>query len=117
MPLVVTYLETGLVPRLPTAVLATGIMLVAMLAFVCGMVLDTVTLGRQEAKRLRYLAIPGRAPPRPAMKAGREFLLFAAAGVAGLGVDVGVLYLAAPVLGWYLARVLSFSRPRLRPGR
>ena len=42
------------------------------------------------------------------MKAGREFLLFAAAGVAGLGVDVGVLYLAAPVLGWYLARVLSF---------
>lgn len=42
------------------------------------------------------------------MKAGREFLLFAAAGVAGLGVDVAVLYLAAPVLGWYLARVLSF---------
>jgi putative flippase GtrA len=43
------------------------------------------------------------------MKAGREFLFFAAAGVAGLGVDVGVLYLAAPVLGWYLARVLSFA--------
>jgi putative flippase GtrA len=42
------------------------------------------------------------------MKAGREFLFFAAAGVAGLGVDVGVLYLAAPWLGWYFARVLSF---------
>lgn len=42
------------------------------------------------------------------MKAGREFLFFAAAGVAGLGVDVGVLYLAAPLLGWYVARVLSF---------
>jgi len=42
------------------------------------------------------------------MKAGREFLAFAAVGVAGLVVDVGVLYLAAPVLGWYVARVLSF---------
>jgi putative flippase GtrA len=42
------------------------------------------------------------------MKASREFLFFAAAGVTGLGVDVGVLYLAAPWLGWYLARVLSF---------
>ncbi|MEJ8812305.1 glycosyltransferase family 2 protein [Variovorax ureilyticus] len=58
-PLVVTYLETGLVPRLPTAVLVTGTMLMAMLSFVCGIVLHTVTIGRQEAKRLRYLAIPG----------------------------------------------------------
>ena len=58
-PLVVTYLQTGLVPRLPTAVLATGGMLVAMLSFVCGVVLHTVTIGRQEAKRLCYLAIPG----------------------------------------------------------
>jgi len=58
-PLVVTYLETGLVPRQPTAVLVTGTMLVAMLSFVCGVVLHTVTIGRQEAKRLRYLAIPG----------------------------------------------------------
>ena len=59
VPLAVTYLETGLVPRLPTAVLLTGTMLSAMLAFVCGVVLHTVTIGRQEAKRLRYLAIPG----------------------------------------------------------
>jgi glycosyltransferase involved in cell wall biosynthesis len=58
-PLVATYLRTGLVPRLPTAVLVTGLMLVAMLSFVCGVVLHTVTIGRQEAKRLRYLAIPG----------------------------------------------------------
>jgi len=58
-PLVVTYLQTGLVPRFPTAVLATGTMLMAMLSFVCGIVLHTVTIGRQEAKRLRYLAIPG----------------------------------------------------------
>jgi glycosyltransferase involved in cell wall biosynthesis len=58
-PLFTTYLRTGLVPRLPTAVFVTGTMLVAMLAFVCGVVLHTVTIGRQEAKRLRYLAIPG----------------------------------------------------------
>ena len=66
VPLAVTYLQTGLVPRLPTAVLLTGTMLAAMLAFVCGIVLHTVTIGRQEAKRLRYLAIPGvrhRGPP------------------------------------------------------
>ncbi|MBT2323559.1 glycosyltransferase [Variovorax paradoxus] len=59
VPLAVTYIDTGLVPRLPTAVLLTGTMLAAMLAFVCGIVLHTVTIGRQEAKRLRYLSIPG----------------------------------------------------------
>lgn len=59
VPLAMTYLHTGLVPRLPTAVFLTGTMLTAMLAFVCGIVLHTVTIGRQEAKRLRYLAIPG----------------------------------------------------------
>lgn len=59
VPLALTYLHTGLVPRLPTAVFLTGTMLTAMLSFVCGIVLHTVTIGRQEAKRLRYLAIPG----------------------------------------------------------
>jgi glycosyltransferase involved in cell wall biosynthesis len=59
VPLVVTYMHTGLVPRLPTAVLATGAMLGAMLSMVCGVVMHAVTLGRREAKRLRYLAIPG----------------------------------------------------------
>jgi glycosyltransferase involved in cell wall biosynthesis len=59
IPLLLTYLHTGLVPRLPTAVLATGSMLSAMLSLVCGTVMHAVTLGRREAKRLRYLAIPG----------------------------------------------------------
>jgi glycosyltransferase involved in cell wall biosynthesis len=59
IPLFLTYLHTGLVPRLPTAVLATGSMLAAMLSLVCGTVMHAVTLGRREAKRLRYLAIPG----------------------------------------------------------
>jgi len=55
-PVVTTYLETGLVPRLPTAVLATGLMILAFLALVAGLVLDTVTRGRRELKRLLYLA-------------------------------------------------------------
>jgi len=59
IPLLITYLHTGLVPRLPTAVLATGAMLAAMLSMVCGVVMHAIRLGRREAKRLRYLAIPG----------------------------------------------------------
>jgi glycosyltransferase involved in cell wall biosynthesis len=55
IPIFVTYLEQGLVPRLPTALLSTGLMLVAFLSFVCGLILDTVTRGRRETKRLAYL--------------------------------------------------------------
>jgi glycosyltransferase involved in cell wall biosynthesis len=58
-PVLITFLETGLVPRLPTAVLATGMMLLAFLCLFCGLILDTVTHGRKEAKRMCYLAIPG----------------------------------------------------------
>jgi glycosyltransferase involved in cell wall biosynthesis len=58
VPLFLTYLDTGLVPRIPTAVLVTGMMLMAMGFLLCGLVLDTVTRGRQEIKRLAYLAIP-----------------------------------------------------------
>jgi glycosyltransferase involved in cell wall biosynthesis len=58
LPVVLEFLETGAVPRLPTAVLATGIALLAFLSLVCGLVLDTVTHGRREFKRLHYLAIP-----------------------------------------------------------
>ena len=52
------FLRTGLVPRLPSAVLAMGLELVAFLAFTCGLILDSVTRGRREIKRLAYLAIP-----------------------------------------------------------
>jgi len=58
VPVVADYLRTGLVPRLPTAVLATGIVLLACLSLTCGMILDSVTRGRKEFKRLSYLAIP-----------------------------------------------------------
>jgi glycosyltransferase involved in cell wall biosynthesis len=58
-PILLEFLETGLVPRFPTAILATGIMLLAFLSLVSGLILDTVTLGRREMKRMWYLSIPG----------------------------------------------------------
>ena len=58
VPIVVTFLEEGLVPRLPTAVLSTGLMIVAMLSVSSGLVLDTVTRGRREMKLLAYLSHP-----------------------------------------------------------
>ena len=51
-----TYFETGLVPRLPTAILSVGLMMLAALCFAVGLVLDTVTRGRRETKLLAYLA-------------------------------------------------------------
>jgi hypothetical protein len=59
IPVFQEYFATGLVPRLPTAVLATGLMLSALLAFGCGLILDNVTRGRQELRRFIYLSIPG----------------------------------------------------------
>jgi hypothetical protein len=58
VPIVMTFMETGLVPRIPTAVLATGMMILAFLSLACGLVLDTVTRGRREMKRLHYLTLP-----------------------------------------------------------
>ena len=58
-PLIITYFQTGLVPRLPTVVLATGIMLLAFISGACGIILDTVSRGRREAKRMMYLSMPG----------------------------------------------------------
>lgn len=58
IPIIITYLEQGVVPRLPTAVLSTGLMIVAMLSVASGLVLDTVTRGRREIKLLAYLSQP-----------------------------------------------------------
>src|SRR4051812_27672751 len=62
VPVVLTYLREGIVPRLPTAILSTGLMLSALLAIACGLILDTVTRARREVKLLAYLAQrpPGR---------------------------------------------------------
>ncbi|HEX2804008.1 MAG TPA: glycosyltransferase [Sphingomicrobium sp.] len=61
IPLVITYIHTGLVPRLPTAILVTGMTIVAVLCFFAGLILDTVTRGRREMRRLAYLSLD--APP------------------------------------------------------
>jgi hypothetical protein len=58
VPVVVDFLHTGLVPRLPTAVLSTGLILLGFLSLACGLILDAVSRGRKENKRLAYLAIP-----------------------------------------------------------
>jgi len=57
-PVFLEYWKSGLVPRLPTAILATGLMLLGWFSLFSGLILDTVTRGRQEAKRLRYLEWP-----------------------------------------------------------
>lgn len=59
VPVIREFLDTGLVPRLPTAILSTGLMLVAVMSLVCGLILDTVTRGRRELKRMHYLMHSG----------------------------------------------------------
>jgi hypothetical protein len=58
-PLVTEFLETGLVPRFPTAILATGLTILGFMSFIAGLILDTVTVGRREMKRLHYLSLQG----------------------------------------------------------
>jgi glycosyltransferase involved in cell wall biosynthesis len=59
LPVVVTFLQTGLVPRQPTAILATGFVLLSFLSLFGGLILDSVTRGRREMRRLFYLTVPG----------------------------------------------------------
>jgi glycosyltransferase involved in cell wall biosynthesis len=59
VPLIITFFDTGLVPRFPTAILATGLMILAALNGFCGLILDTVVRGRREVRRLAYLAMAG----------------------------------------------------------
>ena len=68
IPIFITYLQDGTVPRLPTAVLSTGVMLLAFLSIACGLILDTVTRGRREIKLLAYLA--QRAPAEERRRSG-----------------------------------------------
>ena len=59
-PVVIEFMRTGLVPRIPTALLAAALMILSFLAFTCGLILDTVSRGRLEVKRLWYLSVPVR---------------------------------------------------------
>ncbi|MBC9208709.1 glycosyltransferase [Roseomonas aerophila] len=63
VPVLNTYFDTGLVPRLPTFLAAMVLLMLSALSLACGLILDTVTQGRREAKRIAYLSIP--APPQP----------------------------------------------------
>jgi glycosyltransferase involved in cell wall biosynthesis len=64
-PIIIAYFHTGLVPRLPTAVLATGLVILAALSGTTGLILDTVTHGRREARLLAYLRYPAVEPNPP----------------------------------------------------
>jgi len=64
-PVLIEFLEIGLVPRLPTAVLAMGLVGIGFLSLACGMILDTVTRGRREMKRMHYLNISATWPGPP----------------------------------------------------
>ncbi len=58
IPLALTFVKTGLVPRFPTAILVTGLMILGSMSFACGLILDTVVRGRREVRRLSYLSFP-----------------------------------------------------------
>jgi len=58
VPVIITYAQTGLVPRFPTAILSTGLVILAFLNGFCGLILDNVVRGRREVRRLAYLAFP-----------------------------------------------------------
>jgi len=64
IPIVQEYIATGLVPRFPTAILASALMILAFLSLTCGVILDSVTRGRKEMKRMAYLSMgtPARDP-------------------------------------------------------
>jgi hypothetical protein len=68
VPVIADFIATGLVPRLPSAVLAAGTMILASLSLCCALILDTVTRGRKEAKRLRYLALPSPIERRSSLR-------------------------------------------------
>jgi glycosyltransferase involved in cell wall biosynthesis len=58
LPIIITYIDTGLVPRFPTVILSTGMMICGALSFLCGIILHLITVSRKEMKRLHYLGTP-----------------------------------------------------------
>jgi hypothetical protein len=97
IPLITTYLATGLVPRFPTSILVTGMVIIAVLCSFAGMILDTVTRGRREVRRLAYLSFSapgvqgsGRALLRASPLSGPVAVtMHAAAGTAPVPSSVG----------------------------
>ena len=71
IPILAEFMQTGLVPRFPTAIMATGLVLLGFLSFACGLILDSVSRGRTEVKRLAYLSIASYRPDAPRPDASR----------------------------------------------
>ena len=67
-PILIEYAATGLVPRMPTWVLSLGMLMFSAMMVVTGLILDSVSRGRAEQKRIFYLSIPGRRPKREAQE-------------------------------------------------
>ena len=72
VPVVINYVHTGLVPRLPTAILAASIALLSFMSLQCGLILSTVSRGRAETKRLAYLSVAPRITAARIPEAGRR---------------------------------------------
>ncbi|MBT2969266.1 MAG: glycosyltransferase [Candidatus Thiodiazotropha sp. (ex Ctena orbiculata)] len=64
VPLLLTYADTGFVPRFPTAILSTGLSITGVICFITGVILETVTIGRREIKQLHYLSMPCVSKPK-----------------------------------------------------
>jgi glycosyltransferase involved in cell wall biosynthesis len=88
-PVVLEFLQTGLVPKLPTAVLSAAIMLLAFLSLACGLILDTVTHSRRELKRLAYLEIKAPRWPNGSARPFHSGLHHAQSGLVDRGVRTG----------------------------
>jgi hypothetical protein len=122
-PIFATYRETGLVPRLPTAVLSTGLMIHAFLALSCGLILETVTRGRREAKHMRYLELAAPALPcRCHLHLGHEpAVYFRGRRSAPWGGAMGPLrrrqWRGRPGQLWHLCGTGGLGAPRRRPAR
>ena len=114
-PVLVEYLGTGLVPRIPSLIVAVALVVIALLSLVCGLILDAVSRARLEQRRFAYLAIP---PPRGESAMGltaktpgaRLFAGFVMVGALGFATDAGLLS-AGLALGLpaAAARALSVS--------
>jgi hypothetical protein len=62
LPVVGEFMRTGLVPRLPTALLAAALVILGFLSLACGLILDSASRSRQEMKRIAYLSVPAFPP-------------------------------------------------------
>jgi putative flippase GtrA/glycosyltransferase involved in cell wall biosynthesis len=133
-PVLITYFETGLVPRLPTAILSMGLIVLAALSMLTGVILDTVTRGRRELRLLTYLQYPSppfapdsaallnSVPHRPAAPEAehlitrpllqkqllRQIWRFGLVGVVGYIVNAGMVEFLAPEIGPLQAQGFAF---------